>query len=37
VPARLLLSAVVVVVLLGYVVMPALSRVFRRWLRPSRD
>ncbi|MGR6965506.1 antibiotic biosynthesis monooxygenase [Geodermatophilus sp. URMC 61] len=36
-PARLLLSAVVVVVLLGYVVMPALSRLFRRWLRPSRD
>lgn len=35
--ARLLLSAVVVVVLLGYVVMPALSRLFARWLRPSRD
>ncbi|WNV74382.1 antibiotic biosynthesis monooxygenase [Geodermatophilus sp. DSM 44513] len=32
--ARLLLSAVVVVVLLGYVVMPALSRLFRRWLHP---
>src|SRR3712207_6967350 len=36
-PPRLLLSAVVVVVLLGYVVMPALSRLFRRWLHPSRD
>jgi antibiotic biosynthesis monooxygenase (ABM) superfamily enzyme len=24
-------------VLLGYVVMPALSRLFRRWLHPSRD
>jgi hypothetical protein len=35
-PARLLLSAVVVVVLLGYVVMPALSRLFRSWLHPAR-
>jgi antibiotic biosynthesis monooxygenase (ABM) superfamily enzyme len=35
--ARLLLSAVVVVLLLGYVVMPALTRVFRRWLQPRRD
>src|SRR4051794_28065277 len=35
--ARLLLSAVVVVLLLGYVVMPALTRVFGRWLRPRRD
>ena len=35
--ARLLLSAIVVVVLLGYVVMPALTRVFRRWLQPRRD
>jgi antibiotic biosynthesis monooxygenase (ABM) superfamily enzyme len=35
--ARLLVSAVVVVVLLGYVVMPVLSRLFRRWLHPSRD
>jgi uncharacterized protein len=35
--ARLLLSAVVVVLLLGYVVMPALTRVFRRWLQPPRD
>jgi len=34
--ARLLLSAVVVVVLLGYVVMPALTRLFARWLRPRR-
>jgi uncharacterized protein len=33
-PARLLLSASVVVLLLGYVVMPALTRVFRRWLHP---
>src|SRR5918995_206506 len=36
-PVRLLLSAVVVVVLLGYVVTPALSRLFRRWLHPARD
>ena len=35
--ARLLLSAVVVVVLLGYVVMPALTRLFRGWLQPRRD
>jgi antibiotic biosynthesis monooxygenase (ABM) superfamily enzyme len=35
--ARLLLSAVLVVLLLGYVVMPALTRVFRRWLQPRRD
>ncbi|MGY1620036.1 antibiotic biosynthesis monooxygenase [Geodermatophilus sp. SYSU D00691] len=36
-PARLLLSAVVVVVLLGYVVMPGLTRLFHRWLHPRRD
>jgi antibiotic biosynthesis monooxygenase (ABM) superfamily enzyme len=35
--ARLLLSAVVVVLLLGHVVMPALTRLFARWLHPSRD
>ena len=35
--ARLLLSAVVVVLLLGHVVMPALSRLFARRLHPSRD
>ncbi|WP_081866384.1 antibiotic biosynthesis monooxygenase [Blastococcus sp. URHD0036] len=35
-PARLLLSAVVVVLLLGFVVMPALTRLFRRWLQPGR-
>jgi uncharacterized protein len=35
--ARLLLSACVVVVLLGYVVMPTLTRVFARWLQPRRD
>jgi uncharacterized protein len=35
--ARLLLSAVVVVLLLGYVVMPAPTRMFRRWLHPRRD
>ena len=35
--ARLLASACVVVVLLGYVVMPALTRLFRRWLQPRRD
>ena len=34
---RLLLSACVVVTLLGNVVMPALTRVFARWLYPSRD
>jgi antibiotic biosynthesis monooxygenase (ABM) superfamily enzyme len=34
---RLLLSAVVVVVLLGYVVMPTLTRLFRGWLQPRRD
>ncbi len=34
---RLLLSAVVVVLLLGHVAMPVLTRVFARWLRPSRD
>jgi antibiotic biosynthesis monooxygenase (ABM) superfamily enzyme len=34
---RLLLSAVVVVVLLGHVVMPALTRLFVRWLHPQRD
>ena len=34
---RLLLSAVVVVLLLGQVLMPALTRVFARWLHPSRD
>jgi antibiotic biosynthesis monooxygenase (ABM) superfamily enzyme len=33
----LLLSAIVVVVLLGYVVMPVLTRRFARWLHPSRD
>ncbi len=36
-PARLLLSATVVVLLLGYVVMPALTRLFRDWLHPIRD
>ena len=36
-PLRLLLSAVIVVVLLGYVVMPVLTRLFARWLHPSRD
>jgi antibiotic biosynthesis monooxygenase (ABM) superfamily enzyme len=36
VEARLLLSAVVVVLLLGHLVMPALTRVFARWLRPGR-
>ena len=37
VEARLLLSACLVVVLLGHVAMPALTRLFGRWLRPSRD
>jgi uncharacterized protein len=36
-PFRLLLSACIVVVLLGFVVMPALTRLFARWLRPQRD
>ena len=35
VPARLLLSAVVVVLLLGHLVMPFLTRLFARWLHPS--
>lgn len=34
-PARLLLSAVLVVSGLRFVVMPALTRVFARWLRPA--
>jgi antibiotic biosynthesis monooxygenase (ABM) superfamily enzyme len=33
---RLLLSAFVVVIAMGHVVMPALTRIFARWLRPSR-
>jgi antibiotic biosynthesis monooxygenase (ABM) superfamily enzyme len=37
VEARLLLSAVVVVLLLGHVVMPLLTRWLARWLRPSAD
>ena len=36
-PARLLLSATVVVLLLGYVVMPTLTRLFRGWLHPAGD
>jgi uncharacterized protein len=36
-PLRSLLSACVVVVLLGYVVMPRLTRAFGRWLHPGRD
>jgi len=34
---RLLLSAVVVVIALGHVVMPVLTRLLAGWLRPSRD
>ena len=34
--ARLALSAVVVVLLLGHVVMPALTRWLARWLHPTR-
>jgi antibiotic biosynthesis monooxygenase (ABM) superfamily enzyme len=34
---RLALSATVVVLLLGNVLMPALTRLFARWLHPSRD
>jgi antibiotic biosynthesis monooxygenase (ABM) superfamily enzyme len=37
VEARMLLSAVVVVLLLGHVAMPLLTRWLSRWLRPSRD
>jgi antibiotic biosynthesis monooxygenase (ABM) superfamily enzyme len=37
VEARLLLSACVVVTLLGNVVMPALTKLFARWLSPQRD
>ncbi|SOE04173.1 hypothetical protein SAMN06272739_0008 [Blastococcus haudaquaticus] len=37
VEARLLLSATVVVLLLGHVAMPLLTRWLSRWLRPSRD
>ena len=33
---RLLVSATVVVILLGHVLMPALTSVFRRWLHPVR-
>jgi antibiotic biosynthesis monooxygenase (ABM) superfamily enzyme len=33
---RLLLSATVVVLLLGHVVMPALTRLLARWLHPTR-
>ena len=36
-PGRLLLSAWVVVLLLGYVVMPALTRLCRGWLHPAAD
>ena len=36
VEARLLLSAIVVVLLLGHVAMTGLTRLLRRWLRPSR-
>jgi antibiotic biosynthesis monooxygenase (ABM) superfamily enzyme len=34
---RLLLSSVVVVIALGHVAMPALTRLFDGWLHPSRD
>jgi antibiotic biosynthesis monooxygenase (ABM) superfamily enzyme len=34
---RLALSATVVVLLLGNVIMPALAQMFARWLHPSRD
>jgi antibiotic biosynthesis monooxygenase (ABM) superfamily enzyme len=34
---RLLVSAVVVVLLLGHVLMPALTRWFSGWLHPARD
>jgi antibiotic biosynthesis monooxygenase (ABM) superfamily enzyme len=34
---RLLLSATVVVLAMGHVLMPALTRLFARWLHPTRD
>jgi antibiotic biosynthesis monooxygenase (ABM) superfamily enzyme len=34
---RLVLSAVVVVIAMAHVVMPALTRIFARWLHPSRS
>jgi uncharacterized protein len=33
---RLLLSATVVVIAMGNVLMPALTRLFARWLHPTR-
>ncbi|MFW3172357.1 antibiotic biosynthesis monooxygenase [Geodermatophilus sp. CPCC 206100] len=36
-PARLLMSACIVVVLLGYVVMPTLTRLLAGWLHPRQD
>ncbi len=36
-PLRLLGSAVVVVLLLGHLLMPALTRLFAGWLHPARD
>jgi antibiotic biosynthesis monooxygenase (ABM) superfamily enzyme len=36
-PVRLLGSAVLVVLLLGHVLMPTLTRLFGRWLRPDRS
>ena len=36
-PARLLVSAVLVVTALGHLVMPALTRLFDGWLHPRRD
>lgn len=37
VESRMLLSASLVVVLLGHVVMPVLTRLLARWLRPAED
>ena len=37
VPLRLLLSATVVVLVLGHAAMPLATRVLARWLRPRRD
>jgi antibiotic biosynthesis monooxygenase (ABM) superfamily enzyme len=34
--ARLILSATVVVIAMGHVLMPALTRLFARWLHPRR-
>jgi antibiotic biosynthesis monooxygenase (ABM) superfamily enzyme len=34
---RLVLSAFVVVIAMAYLLMPALTRIFARWLHPSKS